>query len=327
MSATSKTWTAKTWTAGLGEALPAARLGIRRFAGPGMALAGALALALVLALPGAAHAYSVTYNGFAGATGLTTAYDASLTTDGVAADGTVLQLNPAQQLQDGAGYLANPVTLGAGGAFTTSFQFRFLDTGGVGPADGMTFALTGTDANDKGTFGLTNGHNLGYAWMPNSIAVAFTTFQTNMVSIDVGGSLTNFAAASPYGVTSCDSGTGLGCMANGDLWTVNIGYDGSGLSVSVQDGTAAVQDVINDYPISVDSALAGRNSAYVGFSAATGAGIQTHNVVDWSFANTAPLQSDPPTGVPEPGSLALLGSGVGLLLGVMSWQRRRRARA
>ena len=108
-------------------------------------------------------------------------------------------------------------------------------------------------------------------------------------------------------------------MANGDLWTVTIGYNGSDLSVAAQDGSHASQTVINNYAINIASLL-GTNSAYVGFTGATGAYFENQDITTWSFSNTTALAASL---VPEPSAFAVLGVAV-LGLGAVS---RRRAPA
>ncbi len=237
----------------------------------------------------------------------------------------MLRLTSATGGQAGAAYSTSPITLGSNATFSTTFTFRFTNPSSP-PADGITFVLA---ANPSG-LGST-GQGLGYGSVQNSVAVEFDTYNNypqvsaepnnnNHIAIDTNGNLTDLAAASPYGATACGSPNGtLGCMANGDLWTVTIGYNGSDLSVAAQDGSHASQTVISNYAINIASLL-GTNSAYVGFTGATGADFENQYITTWSFSNTTALAASL---VPEPSAFAVLGVAV-LGLGAVS---RRRAPA
>ena len=244
------------------------------------------------------------YNGFASTSGLTLVGNAATTST---TDGTVLRLTPATGSQSGAAYSTTPVTLGNNASFSTQFQFRFSSPGGQDPADGITFVL-GTS-----TIGLGgSGVGMGYQGVSGkSVAIEFDTFNntgyglgnddgnsSNHVSIDTNGNLTNTDVTNVYGNGSCgftngnppqNSNTVAGCMSNGHLWTVNISYNGSNLTVTLSDPAEGTSfTAINGYPINLASAL-GQNTAYVGFTAGTGGGWENHDIVSWTFANTSQL--------------------------------------
>lgn len=271
----------------------------------------AAVLAGALAAPAQANIL-VSYPNFSGACS-----GPGLTCVGNTTSPGVLRITPAAGSQSGAAYSTTPVTLGGGNTFSTTFQFQFTNAGGIDPADGITFVLT------KSPTGLgINGGGLGYQGVANSVAIEFDTYNngldSNHVAVDTNGSLQNYAAANPYGVSTCDfysGNSGLGCMSNGDIWTVAIGYDGTNLNVSVQDGSNAVQHLIANYGIDIGSIL-GTNNAYVGFTGSTGSGYENQDILNWQFANTTQLAN-----IPEPGSLALLG------LGLAGFAVRRRRKA
>jgi uncharacterized protein (TIGR03437 family) len=239
-----------------------------------------------------------TYNGFASTAGLTMVGNAATVST---SDGTVLRLTPATGNQSGAAYNTTPVTLGNNATFSTQFQFRFSNQGGTEPADGIVFVL-GTST--KGLGGL--GVGMGYQGVSgNSFGIEFDTYNntgfglgnddgnsSNHVSIDTNGNLTNTGLTNVYGNQTCifatgsNSNTAAGCMSNGDLWTVNISYNGSNLTVTLTDPAKGSSfTAINNYPINLASLL-GQNTAYAGFTSGTGAGWENHDIVNWTFANT-----------------------------------------
>ena len=281
----------------------------------------AASFAAIVAAMGVAPAEAavvIAYPGFTGACsggGLTCVGSTTVT------GGGALRLTPAAFNQAGAGYSTTAIALGAGATFSTTFQFLITGRGGIAPADGLTFVVAAATA------GLGSlGGGLGYQGVPNSVAVEFDTFNngevgtSNHVGVDSNGVLAN-NGVSPYGVSNCTSNVGyvFGCMSNGDIWTATIDYDGSTnlLDVYVQDGASAVQHIISGMSINI-SALLGTTTAFVGFTSATGGGFANHDILNWSLANDRSLGTPP--GVPEPGSLALVGAG---LLGA-AWVRRRR---
>ena len=255
----------------------------------------------------------ISFPNFAGACG------GALTCVGNTTDvGNVLRVTPAALGQSGAGYSPTAVQLGAGATFSTNFQFQFTNAGGIDPADGITFVLA-QNATGLGV----GGGGIGYQGVPNSVAIEFDTFDngepggSNHVGVDRNGALDDTPSASPYGVSNCGFGGGLGCMSNGDIWSVLIGYDGINLTVSAQDGANAVQNLINT-PIDIAGIL-GQTTAFVGFTSGTGAGFENHDILNWQLANDISLVHP----VPEPVTTSLLGVG---LVG-LGFVGRRRARA
>jgi hypothetical protein len=285
-------------------------------------LATAAVTAVLLGLPVGAHATTVTYSNFSSTAGLTLVGNAATAVTG---DGTVLRVTPADYWQSGAAYSTTPVTLGSSDIFSTQFQFRFTGAGGIDPADGITFVLA---ANPTGLG--ASGFGIGYYGVPNSVAIEFDTYDngeaghSNHVALDTDGNFDG-VGVSPYSTSYCnfDSSTSHlndGCMSNGDLWTANIGYDGTNLTVRLkQDGFS--QQLLIDAPIDV-SAFLGTNQAYVGFTSGTGAGYENHDILNWSFADTTALS----TSAPEPGTWALTIVGLGMLgAGMRARRSARRA--
>lgn len=242
-----------------------------------------------------------------------------------AVSGSALRLTGAGGNQAGAGYSTTGVALGAGATFSTSFQFQMTQTGGIAPADGITFVLA------QGTSGLGGlGGGMGYQGVGNSVAIEFDTYwnnfdaDSNHVGVDTNGSLSSLITANPYGVAVCDFGgnshTADGCMSNGKVWSAFINYDGTTqkLNVSVQQQGMALVQLITDYSIDI-GAILGTTTAHVGFTAATGAGFENHDILSWQLANDTSIVG-PGNDLPEPADLALLG----LASAAALWAGRRR---
>jgi hypothetical protein len=249
-----------------------------------------------------------------------------------AQSGNQLQITPANFGQAGSAYSTSPVTLGTSATFSTTFQFQFTNAGGVvgSPADGITFVLA---ASPNGLGG--SGGALGYGGVNNSVAIEFDTYD-NTPFVNDGSSSNHIAIlenghvdatsdinlVNAYGVQTCNfnpanPNTAPGCMSNGDLWTATIGYDGTDLSVTVQDGAAAPFTVYASVPIDIAS-LIGTTTAFVGFTGGTGSGFEQQNVLNWSLANDTSLGPSP--SVPEPATMLLLGLS---LAGIAVTRRRR----
>jgi hypothetical protein len=156
--------------------------------------------------------------------------------------------------------------------------------------------------------------------VPNSVAIEFDTFNngpddgnsSNHIAIDEDGNIINGTGESDqnltnvYGVSTCNFTPGTlytapGCLSNGDIWSVTASYNGTDLSLSVTDPAESGSTVIyNNLPIDISSFL-GTNTAFVGFTAGTGSGFETQDILNWQFANDTSLAS------PEPSTLALIG--------------------
>ena len=198
-------------------------------------------------------------------------------------DGYVLRLVPAQGSQVGAAIGRNRVRLAPNGAFSATFRFRITDPG----ADGFTLLL----ARNRAHIGSIGGMGLGYEGVRQSVAVTFDTYQNggdpgnNQVTVEQDGNVSAHSAGAygfPYGVSYCTGARRLGCMVNGDVWTVNVTYDGRAMSVAVQDGSNAPSTVVSSYPIDLVG-ITQSPDVFVGMSAGTGEVSEDIDVLDFTL--------------------------------------------
>jgi hypothetical protein len=266
---------------------------------PILQCAGAL-----LASAACANAQSFVYSNFSNTSNLQLNGSAFTTVTG---DGTVLRLTPNEDSQGGSAFSKTPVTLADNASFSTEFTFRFTDAGGIAPADGIVFVAE-TDSNSVGGV----GGGIGYAGISNSVGVEFDDFNNgygegdedngNHVAINFDGNVVDnyLTPVSPN-------------FYDGNLWYAWIDYDGAtdDLQVRVsEDPTRPVAPLINATGIDLVDYL-GQDSAYVGFTSATGAGNENHDITSWAFNDTyQPIQS-----VPEASTTwVLLGFALGALM-------------
>lgn len=210
-----------------------------------------------------------------------------------------LRLTTNGSSQQGSAFLTTPITFHEGNTFSYYFQFQMTNPN-YQPSDGMTFVLQtegptalgagGGCLGYSGTPGISCGTPSSGGIMP-SVAVEFDDYQnvpwdinSNHVAILTNGQTNDTDSQTPYGVANCQPTGPFGCMNNGDVWSVWIDYDGARLHVALADySTVRPADLI-DYAIDIPAIL-GASSAYVGFTAGTGAGSEYHYVMNFEPGN------------------------------------------
>lgn len=246
----------------------------------------------------------------------------------------VLRLTAARLNQHGSAWFSVPQPLSTG--FTTAFQFQISNTNSCFfcqfPADGLALVIQ-NDPAGTGAIGYTgDGQNLAYgnndvstasgpkSAIKNSIAVELDTHQNseygdpdgNHIAVQSCGpnnssTLTPNSADHNYlcpdgnpaklALQSLPAGVSL---TDGKTHTITVNYLPPGnctsscnnLSVYL-DSTLLLQATLD---ITKQLNLTGNGSAYVGFTAATGALVENNDIVSWSFSSLplAPISINQP---------------------------------
>ncbi|MGB0044420.1 MAG: Ig-like domain repeat protein [Terriglobales bacterium] len=253
--------------------------------------------------------FEIAFSGYSGSTDT-----------GTATPLNVLQLTPYTTYQAGSAWYntSEPVA----GGFSTTFTFQLSGAGssqqGYPNADGIAFVIQNSVLTALGPYGCGIGFgdsSSGCApptgGIPNSLAVEFNTFfnpgvdqNNNSVSIQSNG--TNANCVDP----TCTLPGGLNynlpvTLADGNIHTVTISYalqstpTESNCFVSGNPGPCL--DVLVDgndlFPAGVAVnlvnllSLINNSTAWVGFTAATGAEYDSQDILSWTFSPLAQSQT------------------------------------
>ena len=227
---------------------------------------------LLLAQPALAD---INFPDFSSTSGLTLAGSASRS-------GSVLRLTPADGGQVGVAWFSQRQNVVD--PFVCEFTVRM-----VGAADGMAFVIQRSAQDASGSA----GGSLGYSGISNSIAIELDTFvngadpSDNHVAVHTEGTAPNSADAPAVAVSGL-----VPDLNDGAVHTIRVEYAIGSLRVSVDGAEPAVQV---DLDIASTLSLGG-GEAWVGFTAATGGLTQTHDVLSWTFdeSASAPTGNDAP---------------------------------
>jgi hypothetical protein len=234
-----------------------------------------------------AFTQTVSFANFSSSSGLTLAGTAAIAkTD----DGSVVRLTKATCCSAGSAFTAKavPFLIGAD-TFSTFFQFRLTNPGGLSAADGIVFVLRTAGSPSLGKTGSFEG----YDGIGQSLGVKFDTFKNdgeindNHVAIQTNGVVRDEFSQTPYSVQTCSAPVGVtGCMANGRIWSVWIDYDGLNLHVALADNSTVRPADLITAPLSLPTLFNYATAAYAGFTAGTGGGFENHDILNWRYDNT-----------------------------------------
>jgi hypothetical protein len=204
-------------------------------------------------------------------------------------DAAGLRLTPSDSSQRGSAWLPTKERVAWG--FRSTFQLRvteprgFADTDGSG-ADGFAFVIQNDGLSALGGA----GRELGYAGIPNSLAIEFDTWQnselgdpnSNHISVHTRGTMPNSADETGHlGLTSA-----IPYLSDGGRHRASIRYlppDRSApgfLAVYVDD--APIPDLSLELDLSQVLRL-DNGRAFIGFTASTGGASDRHEILRWEL--------------------------------------------
>jgi Legume lectin domain/FG-GAP-like repeat/Bacterial Ig-like domain (group 3) len=186
-------------------------------------------------------------------------------------DGSRLSLTSGVQYQAGSAFYATPIGVQS---FTTNFTFRLSNA----VADGFTFTIQNVRPGALGG----SGGRLGYAGIGKSVAIKFDLYNNRGEGPDSTGLYIDGAAPNVPAINLANTGIHL---HSGDPMSVhisyNIGYNGGELILTITDQvTNAVWS--NSFAVDIPATVGG-NTAYVGFTGATGDDTSTQAITSWTY--------------------------------------------
>lgn len=231
-----------------------------------------------------------------------------------------LRLTSAALEQTGAAWYDIRQNVQAG--FDTTFRFQvtapggILDPNGNDGGDGFAFVI-----QNESPFVLGGpGAGIGYAGITNSVAIEFDTwlnrnFDVNdpdgsHVSVHTAGTQPNAAQeAFSLGLASFPS------LANQQVHTARIAYVPGTLNVFVDDLANPLLS-LSSFDLGQILNLQNNSNAYLGFTSATAAAYENHDILAWSLGPSAS------PAIPEAGTCVLLITSVLPLCGAGALRRR-----
>ena len=166
--------------------------------------------------------------------------------------------------------------------FTSNFSFQI--PGGTNPtADGFAFVIQGGSSSALGSPGGGLGYGPGApgwttAAIPNSVAVKFDLYNNINEGSDSTGLYVDGASPTIPAVDMTSSGVNLHTT---DVFNVQIGYDGTNLTMTITDATTNAT-FTQAWPINIPTTVGG-NTALVGFTGGTGQFTAIQEIIGWTM--------------------------------------------
>jgi len=166
-------------------------------------------------------------------------------------------------------------------SFTNSFTFQLTDAA----ADGFTFTIQNAGITAIGSPGGGLGYGKfspGTAAIAKSVAVKFDLFNNSGEGSNSTGLYTN-GATPTIPTTTLGGGVNL---HSGDVFEVQMVYDGTTLTLTITDATAPADTFVTSFPIDIPATVGGP-TALVGFTAGTGGQTAKQEILSWTYSAKA----------------------------------------
>jgi len=200
--------------------------------------------------------------GFIGTQGTTMIFNGS-----TVLDDDRLQLTDGGQNEAGSAWYYQPVNVQS---FSTFFTFQLSTPN----ADGVTFTIQGQGTSALGQ----SGGGLGYATIPNSVAIKFDLYNNNGEGGDSTGLYINGAVPETPAIDLSSTGINL----HGDDATgIQLAYNGSVLSMTIYDFVTQTS-YSTSWVVNIP-AIVGGNTAYVGFTGGTEELTSSQKILNWTY--------------------------------------------
>src|SRR5579864_1666733 len=218
-------------------------------------------------------------------------YGAGFTSTGIALNGSAAIVGTRLRLTNGGTNQAASAfsnSLISVQNFTTDFNFQLTNAN----ADGMTFTVQGTGTNALGPSGGGLGYGpdstTGIPGIGKSIAVKFDLYSNAGEGKDSTGLYTNGASPTIPAIDMTSSGVNL---HSGDVFNVHMTYDGTTLKMTITDASFPSETFSSSWTINIPATVG--NTAYIGFTAGTGALTATQEIITWTYASSLPTAAAP----------------------------------
>jgi hypothetical protein len=204
---------------------------------------------------------------------------------GTALSGARLRLTTTGGYLAGSGWCSSRVNIQK---FTNDFTFQIANPTTSPMGNGITFAIQNAGLTALGPVGGGLGYGPDHivdatassnAPIAQSVAVKFDLVNNSGEGTNSTGSYTDGASPSIPAVTL---GGGVN-LHSGDIFQVHMTYDGTTLTMTITD-TATSATFTTSWLINIP-AIVGGNTAYVGFTGATGVSVANQDILTWTYGN------------------------------------------